>query len=165
MRVWIGLCVLGGTLLGGTVLGAMSAQAQDAEALRKELEDMCKQFNAMKDSYEKAINNLSERIQAIESRPEPQPNVATPAPASPAPAAPPAAAASQASAGGPPSLLDLAKPREPFSLYQQRGSGQLLFDMGVTGDFVGNLVGATPAVFPPAACRRVQRRQRGGLRQ
>jgi hypothetical protein len=38
-----------------------------------------------------------------------------------------------------PSLIDLARPREPFALYGQRGSGQLLFDMGVVGDFVGNI--------------------------
>src|SRR5207245_9157403 len=38
-----------------------------------------------------------------------------------------------------PSPLDLAKPREPFALYGRRGTGQLLFDMGVTGDFIGNL--------------------------
>jgi hypothetical protein len=31
------------------------------------------------------------------------------------------------------------RPREPFSLYGQRGAGQLLFDMGVAGDFIGNL--------------------------
>src|SRR5438309_476953 len=35
--------------------------------------------------------------------------------------------------------MDLARPRQPFSLYQQRGSGQLLFDIGVAGDFVGNI--------------------------
>ena len=35
--------------------------------------------------------------------------------------------------------MDLARPREPFALYGQRGRGQLLFDMGVAGDFVGNL--------------------------
>jgi len=29
--------------------------------------------------------------------------------------------------------------REPFSLYQQRGPGQLLFDMGIAGDFIGNI--------------------------
>ena len=100
---------------------------------------MRKQFEAMKDGYEKAINKLSERIQAIESRPQPSPNVAVPSPAPAAPAPPAQPAVSQAAPGGAPSLLDLAKPREPFSLYQQRGSGQLLFDMGVTGDFVGNL--------------------------
>ena len=37
------------------------------------------------------------------------------------------------------SPLDLLRPREPFSLYQQRGAGQLLFDMGVVGDFIGNV--------------------------
>jgi hypothetical protein len=36
-------------------------------------------------------------------------------------------------------VLDLARPREPFALYQRRGTGQLLFDMGITGDFIGNL--------------------------
>src|SRR5207237_2116180 len=30
-------------------------------------------------------------------------------------------------------------PRQPFGLYGQRGSGQLLFDMGMAGDFVGNI--------------------------
>src|SRR5260370_41581287 len=35
--------------------------------------------------------------------------------------------------------MDLARPREPFSLYSQRGPGQLLFDMGVAGDSIGNL--------------------------
>jgi hypothetical protein len=32
------------------------------------------------------------------------------------------------------------RPRQPFGLYGQRGSGQLLFDFGIAGDFVGNLV-------------------------
>ena len=38
-----------------------------------------------------------------------------------------------------PSIMDLARPRQPFALYERRGAGQLLFDMGVTGDFIGNL--------------------------
>src|SRR5213594_1883756 len=49
----------------------------------------------------------------------------------------PAAAAAQDPA--PPSAMDLARPRQPFGLYQQRGSGQLLFDIGIAGDFVGNI--------------------------
>jgi hypothetical protein len=134
MRAWIALCLLGGSLLGAA---PAHAQTQEAEALRKELEDMRKQFEAMKDGYEKAINKLSERIQAIESRP--QPTVAAPPTPPPAGPAPPAPAESQASAGAAPTLLELARPREPFSLYQRRGAGQLLFDMGVTGDFIGNL--------------------------
>ena len=134
MRAWIGLC-----LLGGSLLGTAPAQAQEAEALRRELEDMRKQFEAMKDGYEKAINKLSERIQAIESRPQPQPTVQAPPASPPAGSTPPAQAVSQAPSGSPPSLLELARPREPFSLYERRGAGQLLFDMGVTGDFIGNL--------------------------
>jgi hypothetical protein len=35
--------------------------------------------------------------------------------------------------------MDLARPRQPFSLYERRGAGQFLFDLGVVGDFVGNI--------------------------
>jgi hypothetical protein len=34
--------------------------------------------------------------------------------------------------------MDLLRRRDPFALYGSRGAGQLLFDMGVAGDFVGN---------------------------
>ena len=47
--------------------------------------------------------------------------------------------ATQPPSGGLPSALDLVKPRQPFALYERRGPGQLLFDIGMTGDFVGNL--------------------------
>src|SRR4029077_11228311 len=118
------------------------ASAQDAEAIRKELEQMRKQFESMKESYEKSINNLSERLQKIEQAPPA--GAAAPVPAAPVPAAPavgqaaPGAAPDTAS-GGMPSILDLARPRQPFALYERRGAGQLLFDMGLAGDFIGNL--------------------------
>src|SRR5262249_61271715 len=35
------------------------------------------------------------------------------------------------------SPIDFLRPREPYSLYGRRGSGQLLFDIGIAGDFVG----------------------------
>jgi hypothetical protein len=38
-----------------------------------------------------------------------------------------------------PTLTDWARPREPFSLGERTGRGQLLFDLGVAGDFVANL--------------------------
>ncbi len=130
MRPWIGV-----SLLALAALAPSSAAAQDSEALRKELEQMRKQFETMKDSYEKAINNLSERLQKIESAPAPPPITVAPAPAAPAvsqvPPAPPSP--------GPPSLIDLARPRQPFALYERRGAGQLLFDIGIAADFVGNL--------------------------
>jgi hypothetical protein len=111
------------------------AFAQDAEALRKELEQMRKQFQDVQQQYQKSIDSLSERLQRLEARPE---VVATP----PAPATPPGAVALQAPAppapSTAPSAMDLLRRREPFTLYGQRGPGQLLFDLGVAGDFVAN---------------------------
>src|SRR5437762_120377 len=61
----------------------------------------------------------------------------------PARSAPPAAAPFPPAPGAPSApLTDLARPRQPFSLYAQRGGGQLLFDIGVVGDFVGNITQA-----------------------
>jgi len=97
------------------------AAAQEAEALRKEIEALQKQ-----------LQSVTERLQRLEAQPRPP----QPAPAAPMPA-PALGAAPPASLGISPA--DLARPRQPFSLYQQRGAGQLLFDMGVAGDFVGNL--------------------------
>lgn len=88
---------------------------------------MRKQFETMKEQYQKAIETMSERLHRLEAQPPP-------APAQPVVQAPPAAPP----AGQPPPL-ELARPREPFALYQRRGAGQLLFDMGLTGDFIGNL--------------------------
>src|SRR5213083_15470 len=98
---------------------APAAIAQDAEALKKEIEQLRKQ-----------LQSVTERLRRREAQPAP----VTPPPA-PSPAGPPAMAPP------PPgmSLAELARPRQPFSLYAQRGAGQLLFDIGVTGDFVGNL--------------------------
>ena len=91
------------------------ALAQDAEALRKELEQL-----------RKRMDELSQRLQKLESQPPPPPAPVTTAPAPTAP-------------GGQTTLMDLARPREPFALTPRRGSGQLLFDMGVAGDFVANI--------------------------
>ena len=132
MRALVGICLLAaGALVPG------EAVAQDTEALRKELEQMRRQFETMKDGYEKAINQLSDRLKTLESRP--------PAPAAAAPGtAVPAVASrdqmlSQAQPGITINPTELARPREPFSLYERRGAGQLLFDMGVTGDFIANI--------------------------
>jgi type II secretory pathway pseudopilin PulG len=106
------------------------ARAQDAEALRRELEALKKQ----QEQYQKAIEALSQRLQKLES--QPAPTLAQP----PAPSqAGPLAQTPPPGQATPLSPIDLARPRQPFSLYQQRGSGQLLFDIGVAGDFVGNL--------------------------
>jgi type II secretory pathway pseudopilin PulG len=97
-----------------TVLAPAAATAQDAAALRREIEQLQKQ-----------LQSVTERLQRLEAQPP------APAPVAPSAAAPPAAPA--------PSALDLLRPRQPYGLYQQRGAGQLLFDMGIAGDFVGNI--------------------------
>ncbi len=130
MRAWI---VVG--IVFAAVAVHSTVAAQDAEALRKEIEQMRRQFETMQQQYQKSLDQMSERLKRLEAQP--------PAPA-PTAAAPPAAGQATpgtvAPAPGPTvSLTDLARPREPFSLYGQRGAGQLLFDMGVTGDFIGNL--------------------------
>jgi hypothetical protein len=68
-----------------------------------------------------------------ETRPESDMRLLTAqAPAGPAPGGP-APPPSQ------PSLMDLARPRPPFSLAERSGRGQLLFDIGVAADFVANI--------------------------
>ena len=105
------------------ILVSAPAAAQEAEALRRELEALQKQ-----------LQSVTDRLQKLETQ-------RTPAPAPvPAPALPAMSAPSPPGATAPgTSVTDLARPRQPFTLYQQRGAGQLLFDMGVAGDFVGNL--------------------------
>jgi len=108
--------------------------AQDADALRRELEQMRHSFETMKEQYQKSIDALSERLKRLET---------TPAPTAVAPAPPSNVQAVQAAPPGtglgssPISPIDLLRPREPYSLYGRRGSGQLLFDIGIAGDFVG----------------------------
>src|SRR5262245_12468505 len=110
-----------------TILAPAIAAAQDAAELRRQIEQLQKQ-----------LESVTERLQRLEAQPAPP--VAQPVPPAPAPAGPaPAPAAATAPPSSTPSAADLARPREPFSLYQQRGSGHLLFDIGIAGDFVGNL--------------------------
>ena len=105
-----------------TALAPAAAAAQDAAELRKQIEELQKQLDAVTD-----------RLRKLEAQPPP------PAPAgAPTPTTAPAAQA-QPPAAATPSAMDVARPRQPFGLYQQRGAGQLLFDIGITGDFVGNL--------------------------
>src|SRR5262245_28875710 len=135
------------------------AEAQDTDALRREVEQLRRQ----QEQYQQTIEALNERLKRLEMQNTPAaqpPAPATPpAAAAPAPSAPAAtgtpATTAPATAGSPPggapvaqtpsggstpSALEVLSPRQPFGLYQQRGPGQLLFDMGIAGDFVGNLV-------------------------
>ena len=50
-----------------------------------------------------------------------------------------------------PSAADLLRPREPFALYGAGGKGQILFDVGVIGDFIGDFSGQSSNPFQPLA--------------
>ncbi len=86
------------------------AFTQDLEALKRELEQLKQSMQA-----------IQERIRRLE---------VTPATARPVAQAPQPEA---------PSVRELLAPRQPFALAERKGR-QLLFDVGLTGDFVGNLV-------------------------
>jgi len=134
MRAFVALA-----LVLGLLVPAAPAPAQDALALRREMEQMRKQFEAMQDQYKKTMDSMAERLERVEARPQPA-SVAAPTAMQPAPAAPPAMGlTAQRPPGSDPSPLDLIRPHQPFALYERRGPGQLLFDIGIAGDFVGNL--------------------------
>jgi hypothetical protein len=133
MRFLVSACL---TL--GALLAAVPAAAQEAEALRRELQQLREQFERVQREYRQAIEAMSERLRRLEQAPAVPAGAAAPAaPAGPgaAPGAPPTAARP---APGP-SPLDWLQPRPPFSLAERTGAGRLLFDMGVATDFVANL--------------------------
>jgi hypothetical protein len=139
MRAFVALA-----LVLGLLVPAAPVRAQDAEALRREMEQMRKQFEAMQEQYKKTMDSMAERLERVEARTQPAaaapPVAAQPAGTQPASGAPPTTdLTAQRPPDSAPSPLDLIRPRQPFALYERRGPGQLLFDMGVTGDFVGNL--------------------------
>src|SRR5262249_14802193 len=89
-----------------TALAPAVAAAQDPAELRKQSEQPQKQLDA-----------VNERLRQLEQSPKP----ASPAgPAQPVPSPAPGVAAPPP-ATAPPSAMDLARPRQPFGLYQQRG--------------------------------------------
>jgi hypothetical protein len=112
------------------------AHAQDADALRRELEALRRQFATVTESYEQRLKALGDRLQQLERRD-------APAAPSPVPSAPPPTTTMTATApaADAPTLADLARPRQPFALAQP--GRVLLFDIGVSGDFVTDFTSPT----------------------
>ena len=120
------------------LLGSAPAFAEDVEALRREVEQLREQ-----------LQSVTERLLAIEARPAPPPAApaggtapAPPVATTPAPQAAPPVATAPAATQPPapaPSLGDYARPHQPFALAERRGPGQLLFDIGISADFVATL--------------------------
>src|SRR5262245_60570793 len=144
-----------GVLALSVALAASPARAQDAETLRRELDQMKKQFEDMKRDYQKAIDQMSERLNRLEATP-PQSAPAgpvgaqvPPAPSGPASAQAPAAPAAPSSSM--PSAADLLRPREPYALSGAGGRGQLLFDVGIAGDFIGDFADKSSTQYQPLA--------------
>lgn len=134
--------ILAGTLFAlGLAASPVAAQRPDsapaeAESLRQELEQMRRQFERVQKEYQKTIETMGERLQRLEARP---PTAAAPAAAPPAVVPAPAGPPATPPPSPPSSPLDYLRPRQPFSLTERTGRGQLLFDIGVVGDFIANL--------------------------
>jgi hypothetical protein len=116
----------------------------DLDMLREELQRTQADFQKlleMQQQTQRKMEELQRKLETIEATPPsgpstastltPQTGLSAGVPPSPQPTA-------QAPTPAPPSLVELARPREPFALYRERGPGQLLFDMGIVGDFVGD---------------------------
>jgi hypothetical protein len=125
------------------------AYAEDTETIRRELGEVRRQLDSVREQYEQRLRELTSRLEQLES----QRRVAAPPPA-PAPAAPPTAAAAagpasavpltttaSAPAAGEPTVGELPAPRQPFALSQP--GRVLLFDIGVSGDFVTDFTSRT----------------------
>ncbi|PYN98009.1 MAG: hypothetical protein DMD91_16290, partial [Candidatus Rokuibacteriota bacterium] len=52
-------------------LVASPVTAQDADAIRRELEQMRRSFETMKQEYQKSMDALSDRLKRLESTPAP----------------------------------------------------------------------------------------------
>jgi hypothetical protein len=120
--------------------GPSSALADDADALRRELQALRQQLSALTQSYEQRLKVLGDRLEQLESQRAPALGSPPPTAATPA-VSTPAAATETGPVPDPPTLTDLARPRQPFALAQP--GRVLLFDIGVSGDFVADFTSAT----------------------
>src|SRR5262245_53911797 len=126
MRTLTLVLVLSLIALSPAAAAAQGTTADEAAALRKEIEQLQKQ-----------VESVADRLKRLEAQPPaPSPGTAPPA------GAPPPTAQQPAQQPGI-SALDIARPREPFGLYQQRGAGQRLFDIRIAGAFVAELTPRT----------------------
>ncbi len=134
-RFTFALMVIGAVLtVGPSTLHA----ATEFEALREELRQTQEQFQKLlelQQQTQRKMEELEKKLESIETARPQSPETAQPSRET---AQAPQAIAQTPQQGGLPSVVDLVRPREPFALYRQRGPGQLLFDMGVVGDFVGD---------------------------
>ena len=103
----------------------VSASAQAVDELRREIEALRQEMARTAAEYERRLLEMNARLHELQGARPPAPTPAIPPPAAPVS----------------PSLADFARPHQPFALAAP-GSG-LLFDLGVSGDFVADVTSAT----------------------
>ena len=145
MRAMRAMCAT--MVAGAFVLGAAPASAQDTpQALRQEIDQLRRDFEALKQQYGDRLTTLESKLSAAEgtpppaaAAPTPEPTAAAAAPASPTAQVPPGAEG----AGGPSGALPV---------YGAATAGSKIFnpDIAVIGDFLGamgsNRVNPTPSL-------------------
>jgi hypothetical protein len=163
VRHWVpSLLLLLSTLLAPLL--ARAAGAQEIDTVRRELEAVRRQLDAIREQYEGRLRELTGRLEQLErdgraapvtpaatgpgtptgtarTATAPAASGSTPAAATPAVGSGVTARAEAAPAGDSPTLGEMLTPRQPFALAQPGRA--LLFDIGVSGDFVGNATSVT----------------------
>jgi hypothetical protein len=121
----------------------VAAHAQDVDAVRRELSAVRRQLDSIQEQYEQRLRELTDRLEQLEAQPRAAApsSGATPVGSAPSAQAAPATAVAPARAAVEPSLGELLAPRQPFALAQPGRS--LLFDIGVSGDFVVDFTSRT----------------------
>ncbi len=134
--------VCASVVAGALALGPSSAAAQDTpQALRQEIDQLRKDFEALKQQYGERLNTLEGKLASAEG---------TPAAAAPVP--PPSVAAAPPVAQVPPGAEGAGGPSGTLPVYGSSVAGSKIFnpDMAVIGDFLGaagrNPVNPTPSL-------------------
>jgi hypothetical protein len=131
-------------IVGALALTPSSAFAQDSpQALRQEIDQLRKDFEALKQQYGDRLTTLESKLAAAEG---------TPGAAPPAAGIPPPVAQAPPAAQVPPGAEGAGGPSGPLPTYGSAVSGSKVFnpDMAMIGDFLGaggrNTVNPSPAL-------------------
>jgi len=138
-------------MAGAIALAPSSAFAQESpQALRQEIDQLRKDFDALKQQYGDRLEALEKKLAAVDGAATPTP---TPTPEAAAPAPPPeTAAAAPPAAQVPPGAEGAGGPTGALPTYGSAVKGSNVFnpDMAVIGDFLGaagtNRVNPTPSL-------------------
>jgi hypothetical protein len=118
-----------GSIVAGLLMGPSAAFAQDAQALRQEIDQLRRDFETLKQQYGDRLTALETKLAGAEG---------TPPPAAPAPAQP-SQAAGQPTAQVPAGAEGAGGPSGSLPVYGNVAAGSKIFnpDIAVIGDFLG----------------------------